>query len=296
MSSQTENRIQILTRLGLTQYQGKVFLMLVQLVTATAKDIARESGVPRPKVYEALEALQEIGIITKVMTAPTTFEAIPLSDARSFLLKRKLKEYQNLRVEVSSLLRDLGQKQSVSGKKDSKIVLVSDKEAIVGCIQRLVENTKCSVDLVTSWKWFSKIPILSNALVNAQNRGAKIRVVVQRPVNGSSINDIISSIKTQKLIEYRTIPFAPSAITVLYDERHALICTEADAELKNSPTIVTDNSCLVEVTKVYFQKMWQTSQPYIEKSVQKEPPDQTSFSHRKKQHKTKTICRQEITA
>jgi sugar-specific transcriptional regulator TrmB len=253
-----------LTRLGLTQYQGRVFLILAELGIATAKDVTKQSGVPRPKVYEALDALQEMGLVNKVMTAPATFETIPLKNAFSFLLKKKLKDYHNLRSETSSIMNDFDQKhRDIPKSRAPKVALISDKEAIVSCIKRLVENAKDSIDLVTSWKRFSQITIFSNALLKAKSSGARMRVVVQEPKNRDFISGIISSIGMPNS-EYRTISFAPSAITWLCDGQEVLICTEAKTGVRDSPGILSDNSCLVEVAKAYFQQMWLSGQLYTE--------------------------------
>jgi sugar-specific transcriptional regulator TrmB len=261
-SSQFETRVQTLKRFGLTQYQAIVYLALEELGITTAKDIAKKSGIPRSKVYESLDALQELGIANKIITTPASFEASPPSKAMSFLLKRKLKDYQNLRTEKKSILRTFGKKhRDISNTKASKIVFVSDKEAIVSCMKRLVENAEDSIDLVTSWKRFSKISVFSDAFAKAKNKGVRIRLVVQMPKNRDSLKKVISSIGILHC-EYRTISFAPSAIICIYDEKHVMIFTEAETRVKDSPIMVTDNSCFVEVTKVYFQKMWLTSQLY----------------------------------
>jgi sugar-specific transcriptional regulator TrmB len=101
-----EEEVQTLTRLGLTPNQGKVFLTLIHKGNSTVKEISRISGVPREKVYEILSALQEIGLIRKTITAPATFEGIPLSDAISFLIKQKTIEHEDLKLRAASILHN----------------------------------------------------------------------------------------------------------------------------------------------------------------------------------------------
>jgi sugar-specific transcriptional regulator TrmB len=265
--AQDESRIQTLRRLGLTQYQGMTFLVLVEFGVATAKDITKKTGIPRPKVYEALDDLHELGIANKMMTTPATFEAIPLGAAVSFLMGRKLNDYQSLRSETSSLLRAFDQRTRGASRKEPKISLVSAKDAVVDCMQRLVAGSVVSVDLVTSWRRFSKMSLFSSALVKAQDRGVKLRVVVERPRNGIVLSEHIRSVGLPSFAEYRTRLIAPTAVIGLFDGKHVLICTKADAELADSPAMVTDNACFVEVAKAYFQKMWLTSQPYKERPM-----------------------------
>ncbi len=260
---QTENIAKTLSRLGLNQYEGKVFVSVQQLAVASAKDVAKASRVPRPKVYEALEALYERGLVIKAMTKPITFKPIPLADAFNLLLKRKLEDFEELQTQTSSLANEFNQRYpAIFGKDSSRIMLVPDKEAIASCIQELGEEAKVSIDLVTSWRRFSKIPVISDALMKAHNKDLRIRVVVQNPKDVVALKQIINSPDMPKSIEYRTIPQTPTTVVCLYDEKNALICPEAQTDANAAPALVTNNPALVEVAKAYFDKMWQTGIPH----------------------------------
>ncbi len=262
---QTENIAKTLSRLGLNQYEGKVFVALQQLGFASAKDITKASGVPRPKVYEALDALHELGIVIKAMTKPTTFKPIPLADAFNLMLKRKLEDFEELQTQTSSIASEFNQKYpAIFGKEANAIMLVPDKDAVVSSVQELVENAKDSIDLVTSWRRFSKISLFSSAVLKAHNRDLRVRIVVQRPQQVDTLKQIINSPQMHKSIECRTLPQAPSTVVCIYDGENALICPEAQTEPNGFPALVTNNSALVEVAKAYFEKMWQAGTPNSE--------------------------------
>ena len=53
--------IERLRRVGLNRYEGAVYLGLVTDQTARVAEISRRTGVPQPKVYQALDALVEKG-------------------------------------------------------------------------------------------------------------------------------------------------------------------------------------------------------------------------------------------
>ena len=61
-----EKLIEGLTRIGLQRYQAQVYIASVVIGEATAYLIAKESGVPRAKVYSVLDSLVEQGFIVKV--------------------------------------------------------------------------------------------------------------------------------------------------------------------------------------------------------------------------------------
>jgi predicted transcriptional regulator len=56
-----------LEEIGLSKNEAKVYLSLVYLGCTTAGKISKHSKVPRPNVYDALERLQEKGLVSHVM-------------------------------------------------------------------------------------------------------------------------------------------------------------------------------------------------------------------------------------
>lgn len=50
-----------LKQLGFTEYEARVYFQLLLQSPATAYEVAKASGVPRPNTYNALEALSQRG-------------------------------------------------------------------------------------------------------------------------------------------------------------------------------------------------------------------------------------------
>jgi sugar-specific transcriptional regulator TrmB len=260
-----DTTIQTFAELGLSLYQADVFLALEQLGTSTAKEISDASDVPRQKVYEALDALIKIGLVNKELSKPTKFRAESLKDATTYLLKRKMNLYRELRVKADRVIHEHNlkhrQNSQTTGSACAKLELTPQKDAIIQCIRRSIDNSEANIDMVTSWKRFSKIRIFSDELARAGKRGVIMRVVVERPENYNQLNEIIKSIEMPHS-SYRTIGSKPSAITYLYDEKRTLIFTEPGTGLEDSPAISTSNLSLVELSKTYFEKMWTESKPF----------------------------------
>lgn len=65
-----------LKELGLTEYDAKVYYILVSRGTLTAVDISRESGVPMSKIYVILNRLENAGWISVVPERPKKYRAV----------------------------------------------------------------------------------------------------------------------------------------------------------------------------------------------------------------------------
>ena len=59
--------ISILEKIGLTKNQSAVYLSLLKLGSASAQNIIKESGLHRSQVYDSLEKLQNLGLVSYVV-------------------------------------------------------------------------------------------------------------------------------------------------------------------------------------------------------------------------------------
>lgn len=64
-----------LKRLGFTEYEARVYVQLLRQSPATAYEISKNGGVPRPNAYNALEALAQRGAVLPVSENPAKYVA-----------------------------------------------------------------------------------------------------------------------------------------------------------------------------------------------------------------------------
>lgn len=83
MDSAVENLVQ----LGLKEYEAKIYVALVGLGEANVRRIHEVSGVPRPRVYDVLHALDEKGFIEIQQGSPLMYKAVRPDIVVSFLKK-----------------------------------------------------------------------------------------------------------------------------------------------------------------------------------------------------------------
>lgn len=75
-----------LQALGLTEYEARAYTALLALGRAVPARVARQAGIPRPKIYETLERLEGRGLSARVGQNP--LEYAPLS-AREYLARAR---------------------------------------------------------------------------------------------------------------------------------------------------------------------------------------------------------------
>lgn len=79
--------VEALGRLGLSKYEGEVFVALQKLSVSTARDVARATEVPRSQVYGAAESLEERGLIEVQHANPIKYRAVALEEAKDRLTR-----------------------------------------------------------------------------------------------------------------------------------------------------------------------------------------------------------------
>jgi sugar-specific transcriptional regulator TrmB len=130
-----ESVVEKLQRMGLTQYEAKAYLALLNTHLSTATKVAEKSGVPRTKIYSVLEALKHKGWVRVYSGVPLLFKAVePLTvfekvkgDLETFLqsvqttLKEEVNEMKEKFVIKKFDIGLKGLKQEISKAKTVEI-------------------------------------------------------------------------------------------------------------------------------------------------------------------------------
>jgi len=90
------NSKEILSEIGLTQRESKVYLALLELGSITTGPIVKKSGVPNSKIYEILESLQNKGLVSWIIKGKTKYFQASNPKKILTIFKEKEKEIENL--------------------------------------------------------------------------------------------------------------------------------------------------------------------------------------------------------
>jgi len=94
---------EILNQLGFTEYESKVYKALFFFISATAREIAKETGIPNTRVYAALEKLAKIGAISMIPGKPVRYRIIPPDVGLLSIVEERKKQTKKLEDEIKEL-------------------------------------------------------------------------------------------------------------------------------------------------------------------------------------------------
>jgi sugar-specific transcriptional regulator TrmB len=84
----------------LTPLQAKIYLVSIQGGKEKIKTIARIANIDRSSTYQAVIQLQEIGLIEKILGTPNLYQAAPIEEGVSTLLKHKEDQSSEIQKEA----------------------------------------------------------------------------------------------------------------------------------------------------------------------------------------------------
>jgi sugar-specific transcriptional regulator TrmB len=106
MSQEKQEQLTVaLTKLGLSNYQAKVYSALAGLGPAGVAEIQRVSGVPRTKIYEILQQLLDMGAVEFQSGRPTIYNAL----SPNVLVDRMRNSFLNAADQATRLLTEIRQ-------------------------------------------------------------------------------------------------------------------------------------------------------------------------------------------
>ncbi len=133
-----EERLRSASSLGLTPWEARVYVALLDLGESKAADITHASTVPRGRIYDLLERLHAKGAVEFVPTVPRRFRAIPpdrLLERNMAELRLKVKELEGARELLS---RRLLRTPVNASRAESSVVLFRGRKAVLARFRDLV--------------------------------------------------------------------------------------------------------------------------------------------------------------
>jgi sugar-specific transcriptional regulator TrmB len=252
----------VLTMLGLTSSQAKLYLIMLKIGRADVKTVARHSGVARQEIYRILCELQESGLVEKIIAKPYLFEAIPLQDGLSILLTRKAEDYNEAREKTKSLLQKFESKaENVS--QEYALTLIPKGEAVIKRIGNMLRNAQTSVDLVTTMVRFMQANHQYFAFhKEGAERGVKFRVITEKPKDDKAFSKEMQELWFMPCVKIRYICQLPKANVAIFDGKEAMVTVYPATGLTESPCIWTNHSSLLAIYQDHFETVWRRALKY----------------------------------
>jgi sugar-specific transcriptional regulator TrmB len=258
-----EEPVEALVELGLTHLQAKVYVALLCLETATAKDIHKSSNIARPDVYRMLSELEEKDLVERVISKPTKFRPIPSNDAVAILLRKRNERNHQLQKKAILALSKLQNNGNVAQSllENPQFILLSKSEtnpaAHIDRLGEAVANAQKSVMCLTSFQLFMKAKYRDEQnWKKAVERGVKFKFIISGASENQQIKHSLDPVlRNNENFEIRLNTKPPSACVLLVDDKESFCRIGLTLE---SPVLLSLSPHYVAMMKDYFETKWKS--------------------------------------
>lgn len=248
-------------QLGLTGYEIRVYVSLLEAGAMTASDISKKSGVPYSKIYEVLNTLEEKGWLESDSSRPQQFFPKSPSTALEFT-KSKLET--SFRESQTSIVNELMPIYTKSGIKERPEIWVARGVFnIAAKVNEVIQNSQQELLVALPQVAENFTKPLQPILRSMHERGIRIKILVSAKMNPETIKALSRFSEVRK----RDGLFGGG---VIGDGKHVVILLGENAG-ENPATvdpiaIWADHSGLAGFAKGYFQYLWNDTVLQAEKS------------------------------
>jgi sugar-specific transcriptional regulator TrmB len=255
-----EEATQILNRLGLTISQARIYLALLKLEKATAKTISKHSKVARQEVYRILVEIEEKSLVERIIATPTEFKPVPIENGLPFLIEEKRKNMSEIQKEANKLLlrlRILVKPKETPREEKTEFILVPENKALLLRMKRAVDASQNNIDVIYPKEEFLQVLFnLSDKFQNALERGAKIRCLLNEPLDANSWPVTVQFIAENPFFEIRIMSGSSEEKIWVYDKKEMLVSTCPQCGHAQAPFLWTNAASCIKLAQNYFNISW----------------------------------------
>lgn len=170
--------------LGLTGYEARVYLALIGRDRATAAQAARDSGVPRQRIYDVLAGLTRRGLVRPLEGRVICYTAVDPAAAIERLMAAHRADFSRLEQATGQLVEALVPVWS-HGRDQAEpldyVEVIRDKEVLAERFEELLAGAEQEILSVAK---FPQLVVKNPANVEAARRlvarGGRVRAIYER--------------------------------------------------------------------------------------------------------------------
>lgn len=223
----------LLKRIGLNEYESRVYASLSELNELTASEVSRKAGIPRARVYDVLTSLEKKGFVMISVGRPVSFKAVEPEKALCNYEKQKRESFEKELKEMISLKETL--KNNFNQKPEEKEVFsgvwsVSSNQ-INNIIDDSLKNARESVVISTSE---------ANALKKINAFSSKFKALKAK---GVELKLALSSLDKAKLSRefnsFNTVKSRNNSRFIVFDRQKVLLFLQEKKEENEKAILIS---------------------------------------------------------
>ena len=253
----TNDRLEKMMEYGLTEYEARTYLALLQLGVASARDVANLSRVPRTKIYSVLDELHAKQLAEIIPERPKKYGVVPFDT----YLRQFEREYKTKLAKIEEdkkfLMSAFASKDASGPDKAGSFQVLKGRKNVLNRKYEMVG--RADVEVLEMGTEFSAVRMgyYMPLLKERARSGAKLRLLV--PITESNRENVE---EFAQFGEVKGNPGkSPGSVILVIDDAEVLIChyVPDDEHLFKGEDIAiwSDDKAIVRDMKATILSHWQ---------------------------------------
>lgn len=252
------SRLEKMQEYGLTEYEARTYLALLDLGTATARDIANLSRVPRTKIYSVLDELHQKQLAQVIPERPKRYEVVPFDVYLAGFEKQYAAKLRQIEEDKRLLALELRRAPRVArGEKAGSFNVIKGRKNVVNKKYEMLARARGAILEAGSEFLAARMGYFLPALRDKAAQGVRIELLC--PVTEVSVATVeeVMRLGTVRHARERTLGSA----TLIVDDAEALMChyVPDDEHLFKGDDVAiwTDDKAIVADLKATVLATWE---------------------------------------
>ncbi|MCO6003566.1 hypothetical protein NE236_01055 [Actinoallomurus purpureus] len=260
-----ENLPQQFVDLGLTGYEARAYLALLARDRYTAAQLARESGVPRQRIYDVLAALTERGLVRLLPGGTTRYTAVDPAAAVERLMAARRAELDRLEEATARLVESLAPVWSC-GRQESDpldyVEVLRGHEVLAERIEEIQAGARREILAVAKLPYLIDDDTTGTTTIRRLTRsGGRVRCVYER----AALDDpgLVADIRryTAAGEEARVAAGVPMRMWIVDGVRVVMSLRDPVAGSDSTTNVLIEHPSLAQCLGYAFETIWAGADP-----------------------------------
>ena len=259
-----EREVAAIQRLGLTEYEARIYLALVKLGPIKASELSFFGQIPRTKTYGAVKELERKGLLHVLPGKPGLYAPSSPSEVLVPLVSKLSGEVNESEKVVQGLTLSFESRKYVKGdvpKEASEFWRIDGRRSLFEKLNGMLNDASEAVNYCTTGPGLIRaFRAHSDGLEKAGKRGALVRILASISAENTGVARELSHIAQLRKLEGS---LASSFVSV--DSKELVIIESKPDDLRtdrgSDSAIMTTNKLLIELSAALFDQIWKSSSP-----------------------------------
>ncbi len=258
-------RISRLQEHGLTEYEARAYLALLELENSEASPIADLARVPRTKIYQALDGLETKKLLAVIPDRPKRYQVQPIAYYIDSLEQSFRARADTLGTAKDVLVEEFAPKGRVQMERSGGFVVLKGRANISSKLCELVARSTSDFAVATSAMGAHRLAYHHDLLEEATARGSKVRVLAPATAENE---EAMESLAPRADVRHALVDLGAVTLTFVDDREVMLVHHVPDDRHYFQGADValwSDDPAIVSSLKALFTLGWGLSVPYAER-------------------------------